>query len=813
MATPQLSPGVIVREVDLTVGRTENILDNIGAIAGPFSIGPVGEAVQVSTESELLQTFGKPISSDGQNGYWLSASTFLSYGGVLKIVRVDDPDLKNASAGIGVTFADSLKIKNYDQYESTTATPTYSFAAQTPGDWGNTLKVAAIDDKADQIMGINVQDLSALGAQEERPVVQPVSGLTIPNTTGGTESFTGLIKGIITGVSTNTSGDSYLDLKVISRVTGSVEVFTQTGVISVASTQPLTTGTTVIPVSSTSGLNVNFNRITIPSTGQTELEISSIDTGNNTITLATGLTGNVNPSSPLNVLRKAYDPTSGTEIKVDYSENDASRSFTANGNIEVLNGSGQVQSSTAISDVKDWYSQQKISLSTGDLLWTSIAPRPVSTDYANQRNSKGDAMHVAVFDDLGTISGIKANLLEKHLFLSKATDTASTESAPLRLWWRDYLAKYSEYIYGGGDFSQIEDIYRNIKPSAIGFAPNTFTPKVDGWNQPAQDVIFKCFGNAVYNLGAGNNYSTTNGYNVDVSSVTNGYSLFSNPDEEEVDFLLMGPSEGDKISTQVKANYIISLAESRKDCIAVISPFTGDVVNETNSETQTNNILSFFASLASSTYAVFDSGYKYTYDRFTSSFYYLPCNADIAGLMVRTAVNSYPWFSPAGTQRGTINNAVKLAYNPTKSQRDRLYANRINPIITQSGAGTILFGDKTAAAYASAFDRINVRRLFLTIEQAIQAAAKDQLFELNDELTRSNFVNIVDPYMRDIQAKRGVYDYLVVCDASNNTPDIIDNNEFRADIYVKPTKSINYITLTFVATRTGVSFSEVAGRV
>ena len=813
MATPQLSPGVIVREVDLTVGRTENILDNIGAIAGPFSIGPVGEAVQVSTESELLQTFGKPISSDGQNGYWLSASTFLSYGGVLKIVRVDDPDLKNASAGIGVTFADSLKIKNYDQYESTTATPTYSFAAQTPGDWGNTLKVAAIDDKADQIMGINVQDLSALGAQEERPVVQPVSGLTIPNTTGGTESFTGLIKGIITGVSTNTSGDSYLDLKVISRVTGSVEVFTQTGVISVASTQPLTTGTTVIPVSSTSGLNVNFNRITIPSTGQTELEISSIDTGNNTITLATGLTGNVNPSSPLNVLRKAYDPTSGTEIKVDYSENDASRSFTANGNIEVLNGSGQVQSSTAISDVKDWYSQQKISLSTGDLLWTSIAPRPVSTDYANQRNSKGDAMHVAVFDDLGTISGIKANLLEKHLFLSKATDTASTESAPLRLWWRDYLAKYSEYIYGGGDFSQIEDIYRNIKPSAIGFAPNTFTPKVDGWNQPAQDVIFKCFGNAVYNLGAGNNYSTTNGYNVDVSSVTNGYSLFSNPDEEEVDFLLMGPSEGDKISTQVKANYIISLAESRKDCIAVISPFTGDVVNETNSETQTNNILSFFASLASSTYAVFDSGYKYTYDRFTSSFYYLPCNADIAGLMVRTAVNSYPWFSPAGTQRGTINNAVKLAYNPTKSQRDRLYANRINPVITQSGAGTILFGDKTAAAYASAFDRINVRRLFLTIEQAIQAAAKDQLFELNDELTRSNFVNIVDPYMRDIQAKRGVYDYLVVCDASNNTPDIIDNNEFRADIYVKPTKSINYITLTFVATRTGVSFSEVAGRV
>ena len=295
MHTPQLSPGVIVREVDLTVGRTDNILDNIGAIAGPFSIGPVGEAIQVSTESELIQTFGKPISSDGQNGYWLSASTFLSYGGVLKVVRVDDPDLKNASAGIGVTFADNLKIKNYEQYESTTATPTYSFAAQTPGDWGNTLKVAAIDDKADQIMGINVQDLGALGAQEERPVVQPVSGLTIPNTTGGTESFTGHIKGIITGVSTSTSGDSYLDVKVISRVAGMLEVFTQTGVVSVAATQPLTSGTAEIPVNSTAGLNINLNRVTIPSTGQTELVIASIDTVNNIITLATPLTGTLNP--------------------------------------------------------------------------------------------------------------------------------------------------------------------------------------------------------------------------------------------------------------------------------------------------------------------------------------------------------------------------------------------------------------------------------------------------------------------------------------------------------------------------------------
>jgi phage tail sheath protein FI len=181
--------------------------------------------------------------------------------------------------------------------------------------------------------------------------------------------------------------------------------------------------------------------------------------------------------------------------------------------------------------------------------------------------------------------------------------------------------------------------------------------------------------------------------------------------------------------------------------------------------------------------------------------------------MVRTAINAYPWFSPAGQQRGILNNAIKLAYNPTKAQRDRLYPKRINAIINEPGVGILLFGDKTALGFQSAFDRINVRRLFLTIEQALQQAAKAQLFELNDDLTRANFVNIVAPYLRDVQAKRGLFDFLVVCDETNNTPDVIDNNEFRADIYLKPAKSINYVTLTFVATRTGVSFDEVAGRV
>jgi phage tail sheath protein FI len=245
----------------------------------------------------------------------------------------------------------------------------------------------------------------------------------------------------------------------------------------------------------------------------------------------------------------------------------------------------------------------------------------------------------------------------------------------------------------------------------------------------------------------------------------------------------------------------------------VVSPHRQNVVNVSNANTQTTNVISFFSSLSSTSYAVFDSGYKYTYDRFNNKFVYLPCNADVAGLMVRTAINTYPWFSPAGQERGTLTNAIKLAYNPNKSQQDQLYSQRINAILNIPGSGILLHGDKTALSYASAFDRINVRNLFLTVEQSLQRTAQSVMFNINDDITRANFVNIVTPYLKDIQAKRGLYDFRVVCDSSNNTPDVIDNNEFRADIYLKPTKSINYVTLTFVATRTGVSFEEVIGRV
>ena len=741
MATPQLSPGVLTREVDLTVGRADNILDNIAVISGPFTIGPVLAPIDINTEQELINVFGKPQSTDAQYEYWMSASSFLSYGGILKVVRTDGETLNNANAGIGSSASNDVKIKNFDDYNDNYSDDTveFVFAAKNPGTWANTLKVCVIDDKADQTVGISTTNPSALGIVVGYGVTVGVSSI-IKAGSGSTSEFTGYVKGIITGVSTSTLGQSSFDVKIVSR----------------------------------------------------------------------------------------YDVTADVESQIDYAERDRLSSFSSLDNFSFINNTGNlagVATAGKILSVGDWYDEQTINLKNGTVFWKSIAPKPSTNNYSLERNGKNDAFHIAIFDDEGKVTGIQGNLLEKHIGISKAIDSISAVNSPQKIWWKNYLANFSDYVFAGANPSDEYDSFNQVTPTPAGFttyngiAAQSFVKITTGdgiWNQLAQDNTFSSIGNVTYELVLGKNYDNDGGYKTDLSDLIEGYELFSNRDEVEVDYILNGPSLGTIEESQAKAAYLINLANQRKDCIACISPHRGSggdgVVGLTNSDTQTNNIIKFFSSLPSSSYAVFDSGYKYTYDRFNNIFRYIPCNPDIAGLMVRTSIEVYPWYSPAGQQRGILNNAIKLAYNPNKAQRDQLYPKRINSVINQPGLGVLLFGDKTALGYQSAFDRINVRRLFLTVEQALQKAAQAQLFELNDELTRSNFINIVEPYLRDIQAKRGVYDFLVICDQSNNTPDIIDNNEFRADIYLKPTKSINFVTLTFVATRTGVSFEEVAGR-
>ena len=723
MATPQLSPGVLVREVDLTVGRADNVLDNIGAIAGPFAIGPIEEPIDISTEQELIDTFGEPKSKDGQYEYWMSASSYLSYGGVLKVVRASGTSLVNANAGVGSTSDTDLQIKNYDSYDvEETETADYIYAAKNPGEWANNLKVCTIDAQADQIVGINTSDPAGVSVSIGSTIKVLRNNITEAGV-GVTTSFTGYITATVTGIDTTTSsGTTFLDLKITSRET-----------------------------------------------------------------------------------------IQGTLIsKIDYARGADLSSFKVTDSL-ILPNDTLISADT----VKDWYDDQTLGLDNSTVYWKSLAPKPGTSLHSLDRSGKNDEIHVVVVDDSGSITGIQGNILEKFLGLSKAKDAVSNVAAPQKIYYKNYLADFSKYIFAGRNAAYGTDTQWKTDPSTTDHIFNSEGGN-GAWGQNAQGIIFNAIGAATYKFSGGADYGANGGMTATLADLITAYGKFGNSDEIEVDYLIYGPSCATEDESKAKANYLISLAEARKDCIAVVSPHKGNVVGQTNAATQTTNVVNFFSgvsSIASSSYAVFDSGYKYTFDRFNNVFRWVACNADVAGLMARTSLTAYPWFSPAGQQRGILNNAVKLAYNPNKAQRDQLYEQRINSIVNQPGIGVLLFGDKTALGYASAFDRINVRRLFLTIEQSLQRSAEAQLFELNDQITRANFINIVEPYLRDVQAKRGLYDFLVICDETNNTPDVVDNNEFRADIFLKPTKSINYVTLTFVATRTGISFEEVAGRV
>ena len=287
---------------------------------------------------------------------------------------------------------------------------------------------------------------------------------------------------------------------------------------------------------------------------------------------------------------------------------------------------------------------------------------------------------------------------------------------------------------------------------------------------------------------------------ITVSDLAAGYDLYVDSSEVDISFVIQGKAKGTTL-----ANYIIdNICEVRRDCVAFISPELSD--------TTVDNIINFTGTLSSSTFAVVDSGYKYQYDKYADVYRWIPLNADVAGLCARTDDVRDPWFSPAGYNRGNIKNVVKLLVNPSKAQRDLLYKNSINPVVTQPGQGTVLFGDKTFTSTVSAFDRINVRRLFIVLEKTIGTAAKSTLFEFNDDFTRAQFTNLVEPFLRDVQGIRGIYDFKVVCDETNNTAQVIDSNQFVGDIYIKPARSINFIQLNFVAVRSGVEFSEIVGQ-
>ena len=726
------SPGIVIREVDLTIGRVDPTSGSIGALVAPFAKGPVNDPQLIESEEDLLQTFGQPYSTDKHFEHWMVASSYLAYGGTMQVVRAGDTGLKNAFAGtasdVVINGAEHYKQLQYDDNTITNVT----VASKNPGTWANGIKVAMIDAQADQLLtGIPVVDAqgnSTVGSS----IVVPVPAGTVDQVGAGvTALLDGNFIGVISGVQ-----DGKAAVKFVNHVAAD-------GTITHREYQQ--NGNIRFPDSATS--------VAIHTAGQSV-------------------------------------PWSSTE---------------------------------AYTEQTDWFKSQNITLSNGSLEWDQLADAPGTSTFVNARGGRYDEVHVVVIDDSGDITGNAGTILEKHLNLSKATD--AEYSVGSTSYWRKYLETNSKYIFGGGAPSTVVVDYDTD-------ASYTLTTDA-GWDQPAEGVSFAVGGVQTLTLGGGTLYGGTaddatekavnksGALSSGLDDILTGLTLFENTEETEVDFILMGSANYPKTQAQALAEKCIAVAEARKDAIAFISPYRQAFLNDSSSGTvtvsnidqMTENVVGFYAPISSSTYGIFDSGYKYMFDRFNNTFRYVPLNGDVAGCCARTDIEQFPWFSPAGTARGPILNSVKLVYNPGKKQRDILYSNRVNPVILSPGAGIILFGDKTSFGKSSAFDRINVRRLFIYLEDAISAAAKDQLFEFNDELTRTNFVNIVEPFLRDVQAKRGIFDFVVICDETNNTAAVIDANEFVADIFIKPARSINFIGLTFVATRTGVAFEEVIGSV
>ena len=440
------------------------------------------------------------------------------------------------------------------------------------------------------------------------------------------------------------------------------------------------------------------------------------------------------------------------------------------------------------------YNSQAIA-DTG-LTYKAIAPRPGTSAFASERFLSFDEVHVAVIDTATN------TVVERMTYLSKLSDAKTPEGASA--YWKDYVNEYSGYIYAGAALSASE-------VTTVGEDPGATAASYGATSSAPLELarILPTAGGAL--SGGADDYAYTSG------EIQAAYDLFLDTEETNVDFVLMGGDGANENDTIAKAQAVASIANSRKDCIAFISPWTGTQVATSGGSAltpalQLEKTIAFFDNISSSSYVILDSGVKYTYDRFNDKYRYIGCNGDVAGLCVSTSSILDDWFSPAGLNRGGLQNVVKLAFNPNKAQRDDLYTNRINPIVSLPGSGPVLFGDKTGLASPSAFDRINVRRLFLNVEKRARALAEGVLFEQNDSITRGGFAASMTSYLSEVQARRGVTDFLVVCDESNNTPEVIDRNEFVAELYLKPTRSINFVTVTVTATRTGVSFTEVIGR-
>ena len=923
MASTQLSPGVVVKERDLTTVASATV-DNVAAIVGSFEKGPIEDITTITSEKELLDIFGRPTENNYE--YWFTAAQFLLYGGTLRVVRADNSSLKNAIDTAQFTVATfsasdtTLTVESATDFDVNDVLLIDAELLVVGAVAGNDITVtrgqlstsAASHSAGSQITLIEPAATSTT-INEGATFTAADTTLTVTSQTalaGGTNSYIRIDDEIlrITAVAGNdltvergvlgTTAAAHTDsstvtLQTVTNQKTQINETTATGV-----TAPLIKSLSEYEASvegaannwvwgaRSAGIHGNSVRVVVTDAGPdqvlylaqpgatewkftngAEVSFSSANVYGKvydyrvvlTLEAGTTLVGQFEEDEFFTANNGgvtgrvvAYDAaTRKLEITIDGSSSDV---LAINDTItELANNGGSAGSATGDSARIEAISRQlRVALNRlspnfqanqsvtdsstpaltvsianvesdyearaygKDQKWINIAPRPTTSAWVDERGGASDLMHILVLDGDGKLTGTPGALLEKFLNVSKASDARSPQGE--NIYYKDVIKARSSYLYWGKhEVTNVFDKDANAN-GGLGLSgvnrefdlikSSTAMKDIDdpaGTSTVAKNLVgTKNSATLKYSLQGG-----VDGYTVSRQDCLGAYDLFNDAETIDIDYILMGPSLSSQSDTISKAQRIISIAETRKDCIAFVSPHRSDVIGQTKVGNIVERTINYFDQLSSSSYAVFDNNYKYIYDKYNDVYRYIPCNGDVAGLVLSTTLNQEPWFSPAGFNRGQLRNAIKLAYSPLKDHRDRLYGARVNPIVAFPGEGICLFGDKTALGYQSAFDRINVRRLFLVIEEAIASAAKTQLFELNDEFTRQQFKNIVEPFMRSVQSRRGVLDFLVVCDGTNNPADAIDRGEFYAEIFVKPTRSINYITLTFTATRTGASFAEI----
>lgn len=686
MCAFQVSPGVVVKEFDLTL-IVPGVDTTTGAFAGVFRWGPIGKRVLCDSEQVLAKRFLPPTNWNAET--FFSAANFLAYSNKLYVSRAANTTSSNGEIGVlsavgntgSVSNLVAQIVKNEDHYLTKDGLfdSNVLYVARYPGAAGNSLRLSICDNANQFTSSIN---LASIG-----------TGATLTINVGSN----------VATVTINASSNSAAD----------------TAAVALADTT----------IQDTDLLEF----------GNTTIGLQYIKVINCTAAAATG------------------NSTTGQAVVTINLEHD-------------LRLHTNISETGAINRYWEFF----------DL--TNIAPGQSDWQALNGNASANDELHVIVVDDLGTFSGVPGTVLEVYKGLSRATDSFNSDG--LTNYYKDVINQRSEYVWWAKDRSgAVSNTGLNLtSASTTSILSLTFAGGADGAGES----------------------------NVAVSMLASAYDLYANPEDVDIGLIVAGKARGGQHGGQL-GNYLIdNIAEKRKDCVVFISPDINDTVNNVGNER--DDIIDFRNSLRSTSYAVLDSGHKYMYDRYNDVYRYIPMNGDIAGLAAQTEAIRDAWWSPAGYNRGNIKNLVRLAYNPGKADRDVLYPNGVNPVVTFNQDGTVLFGDKTLLARPSAFDRINVRRLFIVLEKAISRAAKYTLFEFNDAFTRAQFKNMVTPFLRDVKGRRGLYDYLVVCDSTNNPGSVIDRNEFVGDIYLKPARSINFITLNFVAVGTDVQFTEVVGK-